>query len=820
MQPIEVQPGPQTSDKQNALATSGTAQGLFGETFGDVFGAALPTVSPKSTEVPVTLAANIAIASHSSKATEGRNTQIDLGSTGAKLFRSIVDRTAPIMQPTVGSASSAKDAGPAASTNSDSHSTMVKAGPETTGIISDKPLWTGPNTTTPIAKSTMVKVIAGSSAKLKSVAGNTSPVTAKTDIQQTSIAHEATAKAASLDVGNSNDHRYSIASSPAANIPVTVSGDGDVSAADPKPALDGANSRLSGTASSKMAPQQTTAPVPLSSTQPKITPSSTPNVHTNNKSIQVNPSQALPWSRPSSTNVTVLSESSPPPQERAISGTDEVIFITEKLDLKTRASIASTQIAPSKKSVQFDAGTAANSAVTKKTDNLNADPNAVGESVASTNTSPQTSLSTKPDATGPQSTSFSHLVTDEDSLGPQTSQVPSVLGAVATKNHGVDGATLWPSDTARISDKATHISAGKTGQTFLSADTKYAMPTSPLPGTTVRTSSQVAPDQVLPTPAPKTRGSADRSLVTGTSFASANSDSSPALRPLVTVDDTSPQRAATKPVAARSIAAVPSETSPAPATTQVDQATTHPISVVPTTAPTNVTNGISQTVITPTVQLVPPSPLHQATPATASSSSNLLGAVTSSPRTSLSDSLVSSEPHKTFVATPTTLEVGLPNGTQGWLKIRAEVGNEGNVNASLSAATSAGQQSLHRQLPALNAYLHSEQVAVTTSIADRVFAPSNPSLGAGTTGSNNANGSDASGRPQTQGAVAQDAGAQQTGTGSGPQRDARDSYATSVPEAVPNVFVRSYQSTADLHAVTASQASRNDVNGHWLNVRA
>jgi len=68
--------------------------------------------------------------------------------------------------------------------------------------------------------------------------------------------------------------------------------------------------------------------------------------------------------------------------------------------------------------------------------------------------------------------------------------------------------------------------------------------------------------------------------------------------------------------------------------------------------------------------------------------------------------------HRTLMATPTSLEVGVVDGSHGWLKIRAEMSDGGVVNASLSTATSSGQEMLHRELPALTAYLQSERVAV------------------------------------------------------------------------------------------------------------
>jgi len=65
-----------------------------------------------------------------------------------------------------------------------------------------------------------------------------------------------------------------------------------------------------------------------------------------------------------------------------------------------------------------------------------------------------------------------------------------------------------------------------------------------------------------------------------------------------------------------------------------------------------------------------------------------------------------------LAATPTSLEVGIQNGTHGWLKVRAEMTDGGVVNASVSAASSAGQEMLHRELPSLTAYLQQEKVAV------------------------------------------------------------------------------------------------------------
>ena len=94
------------------------------------------------------------------------------------------------------------------------------------------------------------------------------------------------------------------------------------------------------------------------------------------------------------------------------------------------------------------------------------------------------------------------------------------------------------------------------------------------------------------------------------------------------------------------------------------------------------------------------------------------------------DRAPAAEGPRTLAATPTTLEVGIVNGTHGWLKIRAEMTGGGTVNASLSAATSAGQEMLHRELPSLTAYLQEERVGVnaialhttTTDTGSREFS--------------------------------------------------------------------------------------------------
>jgi hypothetical protein len=88
------------------------------------------------------------------------------------------------------------------------------------------------------------------------------------------------------------------------------------------------------------------------------------------------------------------------------------------------------------------------------------------------------------------------------------------------------------------------------------------------------------------------------------------------------------------------------------------------------------------------------------------------------------------EAPRTIAATPTTLEVGIPDGTHGWLRVRAEIA-DGGINASVSAATSAGQEMLHRELPSLTAYLQQEKVAVNSVVIHAAAAENSESRGSG-----------------------------------------------------------------------------------------
>lgn len=77
----------------------------------------------------------------------------------------------------------------------------------------------------------------------------------------------------------------------------------------------------------------------------------------------------------------------------------------------------------------------------------------------------------------------------------------------------------------------------------------------------------------------------------------------------------------------------------------------------------------------------------------------------------------------TLHATPNSLEVGLSGGSQGWLKVRAEVHGE-NVSATLSSTSTTGTKLLHEQLPALNAFLNTQNISVATTVAPRLAGSS------------------------------------------------------------------------------------------------
>jgi hypothetical protein len=78
--------------------------------------------------------------------------------------------------------------------------------------------------------------------------------------------------------------------------------------------------------------------------------------------------------------------------------------------------------------------------------------------------------------------------------------------------------------------------------------------------------------------------------------------------------------------------------------------------------------------------------------------------------------LYGGDAHKMLAASPTTLEVGVPGGTHGWLKVRAELAGDGAVHASVSSSSLEGTEMLRRELPSLTSYLHQEQLQVSSVV--------------------------------------------------------------------------------------------------------
>ena len=64
------------------------------------------------------------------------------------------------------------------------------------------------------------------------------------------------------------------------------------------------------------------------------------------------------------------------------------------------------------------------------------------------------------------------------------------------------------------------------------------------------------------------------------------------------------------------------------------------------------------------------------------------------------------------------LEVGIASGSHGWLRVRAEFGQTGEVAASVVAASAGAAEGLHKELPAISAYLAGERVGVSSLVVN------------------------------------------------------------------------------------------------------
>ncbi len=89
---------------------------------------------------------------------------------------------------------------------------------------------------------------------------------------------------------------------------------------------------------------------------------------------------------------------------------------------------------------------------------------------------------------------------------------------------------------------------------------------------------------------------------------------------------------------------------------------------------------------------------------------------------------------QTLVATPKVLEIGVASDAHGWLRVRAEVDGAGEISAAVVATSAGAAEGLHRELPAISAYLAGEQVGLSSLVvhaAGSVVATQDAMYGAG-----------------------------------------------------------------------------------------
>ena len=111
------------------------------------------------------------------------------------------------------------------------------------------------------------------------------------------------------------------------------------------------------------------------------------------------------------------------------------------------------------------------------------------------------------------------------------------------------------------------------------------------------------------------------------------------------------------------------------------------------------------------------------------------------------DSATTMDEARVFEASTGALEVGVANGTHGWLRVRAELDEGGAVVAQVTAASAAAAEGLHKEVPVISAYLAEQQVGVSSLVVHAmqatagaqdasVGAGSSTNAGDGTAGSN------------------------------------------------------------------------------------
>jgi hypothetical protein len=71
---------------------------------------------------------------------------------------------------------------------------------------------------------------------------------------------------------------------------------------------------------------------------------------------------------------------------------------------------------------------------------------------------------------------------------------------------------------------------------------------------------------------------------------------------------------------------------------------------------------------------------------------------------------------QTLVATQKVLEIGVASDSHGWLRVRAQVDSAGEISAAVVATSAGAAEGLHRELPAISAYLAGEQVGLSSLV--------------------------------------------------------------------------------------------------------
>jgi hypothetical protein len=139
---------------------------------------------------------------------------------------------------------------------------------------------------------------------------------------------------------------------------------------------------------------------------------------------------------------------------------------------------------------------------------------------------------------------------------------------------------------------------------------------------------------------------------------------------------------------------------------------------------------------------------------------------------------------QTLVATPKVLEIGVASEAHGWLRVRAEVDGAGEVSAAVVATSAGAAEGLHRELPAISAYLAGEQVGVGSLVvhaAGGAVATQDAMYGAG-------------------------AGAAGSGPGDGAEKESNQAQRSALPDDVSSMLAM-------------PSAVFGNGTGSWLSVR-